>query len=136
MATEDQFYHHLGKVWIAGGGGGASGTAIAADGTTVTIKSAAIAVATLGANTLVAAVVGKKIRVLAFSLSSGGVVSAKFTSGASPDLTGLFYLPAVGSSVNQPMSSGGLFETASGALLGLNLSANIAVGGFVSYIEV
>ena len=101
---------------------------------------AAIAASTNGANnTLVAAVTGKKIRVIAFLLSFAGTVNAKFQSNQSSDLTGLIYgvanvqapspaIPALPSGI--PI---GQFETNVGESLSLNLSAGVAVGGYVVY---
>lgn len=101
---------------------------------------AAIAASTNGAgNTLVAAVAGKKIRVIAFLLSFSGTVNAKFQSGGSTDLTGLIYGVAntqVSSPAIPPVPSGipiGQFETNTGEALTLNLSAGTAVGGYLVY---
>jgi hypothetical protein len=97
-------------------------------------KYAAISAASSGANSLVAAVTGKKLRVLAFNLSFSGSVNAKFTSAAN-DITGLFYGAAAAQAVG-PFSEAGLFETAAGEALGVNLSAATAVGGYLVYAEV
>jgi hypothetical protein len=104
--------------------------------TTVTPKFAAIAASTSGNNTLVASVSGKKIRVLAYSFIANGTVNAKFQSGASgTDLTGLKYCVANGGIV-APFNPLGWFETAATTLLNLNLSAAIAVGGELVYVEI
>jgi hypothetical protein len=107
-----------------------------AGGTSTTPKFAKIAASTNGDNTLVAAVVGKKIRVLGYNFIANGTVNAKFQSGAGgTDLTGLKYCVAnMGISVS--FSPVGWFETASNTLLNLNLSAGIAVGGELVYVEV
>jgi hypothetical protein len=104
------------------------------------IKTANIAASTSGDNTIVAAVAGKQIWVLECVLMANGTVNVKFQSGASgTDITGLFYLIAnTGFSKNH---GGGdrampLCATATGELLNLNLSASIAVGGVLKYIEV
>ena len=107
-----------------------------ATGTVVTPKYATIAASSSGNNTLIAAVTSKKIRVLAAVFMSNGTVNAKFQSGASgTDLTGLFYTVANTGAV-LPFNPSGWFETASNTLLNLNLSAAIAVGGCITYIEV
>jgi hypothetical protein len=63
-------------------------------------------------------------------------VNAKFQSGAGgTDLTGLYYLAANGGMV-LPYNKLGWFETAVSALLNLNLSGAIPVGGCITYIEV
>lgn len=98
------------------------------------LKFAKIAAASSGANEVVAAVTGKKIRVLGYLLSSAGTVNAKWQS-ASTDLTGLHYTVA---NVQVPVafSPVGHFETASGEALNLNLSGAVAVGGYLVYVEV
>jgi hypothetical protein len=100
------------------------------------MATAAVAAAGIGDNTLVAAVAGKKIRVHAYELSASAAVNAKFKSGASTDLTGLMYAAAAGAfgdAQDRPGDTDGLFETAAGQALVLNLSAAIAVGGWVDY---
>lgn len=104
--------------------------------TSLTPKFVAIAASSSGNNTILAAVTSKKIRVLAYNFISNGTVNGKFQSGASgTDLTGLKYCVA-NSGICAPFNPVGWFETASGTLLNLNLSAGIAVGGELVYIEV
>lgn len=103
--------------------------------TPLTPKFAPIAAASSGNNTVVAAVAGKKIRVLDYCLSFSGAVNAKFQTGAGgTDLTGLHY-GAANAQVPGSFNPLGKFETAAGALLNLNLSAATAVGGYVVYVE-
>lgn len=105
-------------------------------GTAATPKFAKIAASGSGNNTIVPAVNPKKIRVLALSLSANGTVNAKFQDGAGgTDLTGLTYM-VVNSGIVLPFNPVGWFETSSNTLLNLNLSAAIAVGGSLTYIEV
>lgn len=107
------------------------------NGTTdLTPKFAPIAASSSGDNTIVALVSSKKIRVLSLVIMANGTVNGKFKSGtAGADLTGLFYLLAnVGFVL--PYNPLGWFESASGVLLNLNLSAAIAVGGCLVYVEV
>lgn len=97
---------------------------------------AAISASSNGNNTIVAAVTGKKIRVLAYNLMSNGTVNAKFQSGAGgTDLTGLKYFVA-NTGIVAPFNPVGWFETAAATLLNVNLSAGVAVGGEVVYITV
>jgi len=112
-------------------------TNIIADGATdLTPKFAAIDVASSGDNTLVAAVSGKKIRVVAVFLVSAGTVTARFESGASGTaLTGQMNLVA-NSGFVLPFNSVGWFETAATTLLNLELSAAISVDGSIVYVEV
>jgi hypothetical protein len=109
---------------------------MSAAGTILTPKFVAIAASASGNNTLLASVSSKHIRVLALYLVSNGTVNAKFQSGASgTDLTGLAYLVANTGFV-LPFNPLGWFETAVTTLLNLNLSAAIAVGGSMTYVEV
>lgn len=104
--------------------------------TACTPKFAVIAAGTSGNNTLVAAVTGKKIRVLAYNFISSGTVNAKFQSGATgTDLTGLKYCVA-NSGIVAPFNPVGWFETAAATLLNLNLSAATTVGGELVYVEI
>lgn len=102
--------------------------------TSVTPKFAAIAASSSGANAIVAAVTGKKIRVLAYTLLANADVNAKWQS-ASTDKSGLLYLAAKGGA-SPAYCPTGLFETAAAEALNLNLSGAVAVGGHVTYIEV
>lgn len=99
------------------------------------IKYAVIDHATSGDNTLVAAVTGKKIRVLSYTLVAAAAVTVRFESGASGTaLTGQMSLAANGG-VSCAFNPGGWFETAAGQLLNLELSAAQSVDGHLSYIE-
>jgi hypothetical protein len=100
------------------------------------LKRVKIAASSSGNNTLVAAVTGKKLRVYQVLLVAAGAVNAKFQTGASgTDLTGLLTL-----TTNVGFASGwcpvGHFETDEAALLNLNLSGAVAVGGWLVYAEV
>ena len=101
------------------------------------IKRVAIAASSSGNNTLVAAVTGKRIRVLQYLLMASGAVNAKFQSGAGgSDISGLHYFDANGAGAAPPWCPVGILETASGSLLNLNLSAAQAVGGWLVYQEI
>lgn len=109
---------------------------MAVGGTIVTPKYAAIDAATSGDNTLVAAVSGKKIRVLAVFLVAAGTVNVRFEGGAGGTaLSGQMNLVAnTGFVLNyNPV---GWFETAVTTLLNLELSGAISVDGSLVYIEV
>lgn len=107
-----------------------------AGGTVVTPKFAAISASSSGNNTLVAAVTSKKIRLLALWLTANGTVNAKIQDGAGgTDKTGLAYL-VVNTGLVLPYNPVGWLETTANTLLNLNLSASIAVGGSLVYIEV
>lgn len=103
-----------------------------------TPKFAAITAAANGDNTVVALVVSKKIRVLAYKLfAQGGAVDTKWWSNAAGTaLTGLLKLAAAGSQDVGHYCPAGHFETVAGQNLVLNLSAAVQTGGYVVYIEV
>jgi hypothetical protein len=104
--------------------------------TALTPKFASISASTNGDNTLVAAVGGKKIRVLSLALVSAGTVSARLqTAAAGAYLTGALPLVA-NSGFVLPFSPTGWAETVAGDLLNLELSAGVAVGGLLCYAEV
>jgi hypothetical protein len=117
------------------GGGGyyADSSVIADSGNALDIKKIPVAVSASG--TLVAAVAGKMIRVIAFALTSSGTVNVKFQSHTTGDLTGLFYEIANTGFVLSP-NTWGWFETVAGEALDISLSAGIPVGGVLTYVEV
>ncbi len=102
--------------------------------TALTPKFAKIAASSSGDNTVVAAVTGKKIRVLRWGLTSNGTVSAKWRSNTT-DVTGPRYLVQY-ASAGGSYCPVGIFETAAGEALSINLSAAVACGGELAYIEV
>lgn len=101
------------------------------------IKRAAIDGATSGDNTLVAAVTGKKIRVLALmAVMTGTAVTIRFESAAGGTaLTGQMQ-PTQGGGFVMPFNPVGWFETNSGELLNMELSGAQSVDGVLVYVEV
>ena len=100
------------------------------------VKYAVIDNATAGDNSIVAAVDGKKIRVLSYALVAAAAVTVRFESGAGGTaLTGQMSFAANGG-VSCPFNEGGWFETAAGAALNLELGGAVSVDGHLSYIEV
>lgn len=101
------------------------------------IQFAVVAATTLGDNTLVASVTGKRLRVVSYVLvASGGANTVRFESGASGTaLTGLMDVAADGQLV-APYNPEGWFQTAAAALLNLELAAGTSVAGHLSYVEV
>ena len=87
-----------------------------------------------GATSVVALVSGKKIRALRLSVVANGAVNVKFQSN-STDITGRWFLTqfASGGGGYCPV---GLFETAVGEALNINLSASVSVEGILTCIEV
>lgn len=98
------------------------------------VKRVALTASTSGDTNLVAAVVGKKIRVLNVILMANGTVNVKFRT-ADTDITGLLYLVA-NTGFAPGYNNTGHFETGVGEPLDINLSGAVAVGGWLSYIEV
>ncbi len=97
------------------------------------IKYAAIDVATSGNNTLVAAVAGKKIRILAVILIAAGTVIARFESAADGTaMSGQMNL-GITSGFCLPYSEAGWGETIVGELLNLELGGAISVDGMLVY---
>jgi hypothetical protein len=104
--------------------------------TALTPKWSTITASTSGADTQVVAVTSKKIRVVALALTSNGTVNVKFQSHVTPtDITGLFYEIANTGFV-LPYNPMGWFQTVAGEALDINLSASVAVGGVLQYVEV
>lgn len=104
------------------------------------MKTAVITASASGATQLVAAVAGKRIRVLHYRLMASGAVSVKFQS-ASTDITGLMPFAANGGiSAGAPsiIPAGLIFEfqTEPGEALNINLSGAVAVGGYMLYQEI
>tara|TARA_R100001086_G_scaffold246499_1_gene178820 strand:- start:1479 stop:1832 length:354 start_codon:yes stop_codon:yes gene_type:complete len=101
------------------------------------VKRAVIDAATNGNNTLVAAVTGKKIRVLAaFFTMTGTAVTIRFEDGAGGTaLTGQMG-PTAGQTIVLPFNPVGWFETSDATLLNLELSDAQSVDGSLVYIEV
>lgn len=103
----------------------------------LTPKFAVIDAATSGNNTIVAAVSGKKIRVLSCYFTVADEVMTRFESGANGTaLTGQSEWDGKGRGLVLPRNPDGWFETAAGALLNLELSAAVSVDGALVYVEV
>jgi len=98
-------------------------------------KFAAISTAASGDNTIVAAVAGKKLRVVKYTIVTASGVSAKFRTSSGADLSGAMAL-AANSGVGGAYCPVGLLETAAGDALVLNLSGAVPVAGHLTYIEV
>lgn len=103
------------------------------------MKYAAVNVSTQGDNTIVAAVAGKRIRVVGYALSWATTNQVKFRSGlAGTDLTGQLYGVATTFAHVAPPpleydGPEGYFQTNTGEALVLNLSLAGAIGGHVLY---
>lgn len=100
------------------------------------VQYAVIDNATSGDNTVVAAVTGKKIRVVQLLLVAAGTVTVRWESGTGGTaLTGqMSHVDAAGEVL--PFSPAGWFETAAGVLLNLELSGAVSVDGVLAYVLV
>jgi len=103
----------------------------------LTPQFARFSVSASGVNAnIVAATASKRVRVLRYRISANGLVNAKWQSSTgNVDISGLHYLTtyASGGGAYCPV---GLFQTAAGDALNLNLSAAIAVDGELTYVVV
>ena len=100
------------------------------------IKYAAISGATSGDNTLVAAVTGKKIRVMALAVQATVAVGFRLEDGAGGTaLTGVMELP-VSAPFVLPFNPVGWCETSAATLLNMELDAATQVSGLLTYTEV
>lgn len=114
--------------------GAPDSSALYSGSTALTPKFAVITASASGATAVVASVASKKIRVISYVVVANAAVNIKFQSN-STDKTGLLYLAGNGG-VSGAYAPTGHFETASGEALNINLSAAVAVGGHVTYVEV
>lgn len=87
-----------------------------------------------GDNAVVAAVTGKKIRVLSCHVHAAGAVSVIFRSNTTA-ISATYALAANGGFV-KPHNKHGWFQTAAGEALNLNLGGAVATGVEVTYVEV
>lgn len=100
------------------------------------IKRKVISASSNGDNTVIAAVTGKVLRVYQVCLMAAGTTTVRWESGASGTaLTGQIPL-IVNAGYAPPFCPFGHFETAEAALLNLELSAGVAVTGWLVYAEV
>ena len=98
-----------------------------------TVLYAPISATTATDTQIVPAVSGKRIRVIAYAVIANLTVSIKFRSGTT-DITGSMRVVEGGGIAHA--YDGGLFQTAEGQALNINLSNNATVGGYVVYREV
>jgi hypothetical protein len=104
------------------------------------MKFAAINASASGGNTIVAAVAGKRIRVVSYVIVAAGSVTATWQS-ASTALSGPMSLAASGGAsasigIMTPGGAYGLFQTESGEALNLSLGGAVNVAGHLCYLEI
>ena len=102
------------------------------------MKYAKIDAATAGSNTIVAAVTGKRILVLVYSVMGSGDQNVYFCSNATA-ITGTLYLnnhirSTAAYGAMTPAGAVGLFRTEIGEALNLVLSTTANVGGHLTYL--
>ena len=104
------------------------------------IKHADIAATASGDTTVVAAVIGKKLRVTSVLLTVSAQVNIAWKSGVSVSGPASTKIPAMSfpqyGGMNQNYLPGWFVETDVDAPLIINLSGNAIVSGMVNYIEV
>lgn len=97
------------------------------------VKFAKVDTAATGDTTIIAAVTGKRIRVIGYTLVVGAATNIKWKSGAT-DLTGPMALAANGGVTAE--SNNGCFETGVAEALVINSSGvTVQQSGHVSYVE-
>ncbi len=102
-------------------------------GSNVTCKTEALSDASSGNNTIVAAVTGARIKVYAIHFNVVGTVNMKWVDGTVGDLTGDMNFQAREGYTNAVTPPAFLLATTAGEALILNLSAAIAVDGWIAY---
>ena len=99
------------------------------------VKHAVIDANTSGNNQIVAAVTGMEILVLAYNYMSNGAVNAHWRSNNTA-ISGPAYMDGASKGKVCGYNPKGWVKTAAGEPLNLNLSAAVAVGGEITYVEV
>lgn len=87
-----------------------------------------------GSHDVVAAVAGKKIRVISWRWTIDVAGTVTWQSGATTDLTGAMPIGATAGCVDRDPD--GIIETAAGEKLNVVLATATAIGGSLNYIEV
>lgn len=101
------------------------------------VKAAKIDAASAGDNTVVAAVAGKKIRVVGIKFSVASDVTVTWKSGTGGTaLSGAETFKAGGGMSDYWGPHGYFFETSAGALLNCSLGGAVQVSGWLNYIEI
>jgi len=99
------------------------------------IQFVSISVSASGNTELVAAVSGRRMRVLTYTIVVESAVDVRFGSGSSA-ITGAMTFGVEAEGVSAAWAPGGHFQTVAGEALVINLSAAVVVRGHLSYIEV
>ena len=101
---------------------------------TATPQYAGITASASGTTTIVAAVSGKQIIIVRWSLTANGTVNVNWQSHTTTaTATGLHYMTQY-ASAGGAYCPVGIFATVAGEALDLNLSASVSVGGELTFI--
>ncbi len=107
---------------------------VSVSGVAKTVKFAAVSVSAITDNEVVAAVTGKKIRVLSYVLNgAGGLNTATWKTAATALAGAMDIADNTSFSAN---STVGLFETVAAEALNLALTAATLVAGHITYVEI
>ncbi len=101
----------------------------------LTPKFAAINASEAGDTAVVALVASKRIRMIRYSLVCGGAVTVTWKSSTAGAISGPMAFAANGG-ISEPEAPRGICQTAVGEALVLNLGGAVAVGGWLTYVEV
>lgn len=114
------------------------GDKVADGGTHSAVKFAVINVDGADADAIIAAVAGKKLRVLGYVIKCSGAVNLTWQDGAAAVSSGVIPLTANGDlGIIAPISPTGWFETATaGQTLVLLKSGAVSCDGHLTYVEV
>lgn len=93
-----------------------------------------ISVSASGDTTIVAASAGRRIRVVRWGVVCAGAVVITWKSSVAGAVTGPRSFSANGG-IEAPFCPAGIFQTAIGEGLVINLSGNISVGGELTYVK-
>jgi hypothetical protein len=110
------------------------GGTVTYNGATLPVKRAILDASASGSTQIVSLVAGRKLVVLSYELVANGAVNIQFRSNAT-QISSTKYANAAGWGVARANNPHGYFETAAGETLNINLSAAIAVGIQINYIE-
>lgn len=113
----------------------AQSDALQVGGDLVTPTFAPISTNQIGDQTIVAAVAGKQIRVLAYSVVVNAAVVLTWKSSVAGAISGPMSFAANGG-IAPPYAPVGILQTVAGEALVLNLSVGVSIGGSVTYILV
>lgn len=99
------------------------------------VKRVTYSKATAAAADVIAAVTGKKIRVVAMHIQSAAAETVLLRTGTSADVTGVMSL-ATGVPLVLPLNPAGWFETVAGEALRATHGSTNQVSGSICYVEV